>query len=261
MARRNNFESSKPKLKNCVVCGKVFASVWGSNTCDRCRAKIAEREKAVIEYVMEHPNETIQIVAEECDVSVQFVRKMIESGRLTIKGENMSYPCNGCGKPIVAGQYCADCMARIQSQIEKAKEMIKQHWQEESGNAGKNSGKNSGKDKLHSKRDSRLGSDAVMTSKTPTLRETLMNSSTYKTMMGISDNDSSSKSSTRSSKSSKSARSSSSSTRQGRKIPMPAIPPVNSAVNGPTILEKIADSSTSIFSKFISGSKNKSGVK
>lgn len=255
MARRNNFESSKPKLKNCVVCGKVFASVWGSNTCDRCRAKIAEKEKAVIEYVMEHPNETIPIVAEECDVSVQFVRKMIESGRLTIKGEDMSYPCRGCGKPIVAGQYCADCMARIQSQIEKAKEMIKQHWQQESDNS-----KGSDKDRMRYKRDSRLGSDSVMPSKTPTLRETLMNSSTYKTMMGISD-DSSSKSSTRSSKSSKSARSSSSSTRQGRKIPMPAIPPVNSAVNGPTILEKIADSSTSIFSKFISGSKNKSGVK
>lgn len=247
MAKRNNFEGSKPKLKNCVVCGKVFASVWGSNTCERCRAKIAEKEKEVIEYVMEHPNETIPIVAEECEVSVQFVRKMIESGRLTIKGEDMSYPCKSCGKPIVAGQYCADCLASVQMQIEKAKENIKKHWQGESDN---------GKDRLRSKRSSRLGSDSVMPSKTPTLRETLMNSSTYKAMMGISD-DSSSKSSKKSSKSSKSARSSSSSskvsTRQGRKIPMPPIPPVNSSVTDTTILGQI---SNSIFSKFISGSKN-----
>ena len=204
MAQRNHLENSKPKLKNCVICGKIFASMWGNTTCNDCRKEIAEKEQAVTEYIIDHKDATLQEVADECGVTVKFIRKMIDAGKITIQNENMSYPCNGCGKPIMVGQYCEECLMKIQIQIDKAKsEMKQQHLAELAANKGKGKG-----ERLYSSLNDEGASarkNMQAGGRAPTLRETIESSPLYKAMKGLStDSADSSKSSKKSSKSSKS---------------------------------------------------------
>lgn len=112
------------KIVNCVRCGKIFQSYWDNQLCPECRAEVAAKEEAVIDYVMHHRNATIVEVAESCDVTVAFIRRMIERGRFVIEDNQMTYPCHGCGVEISVGNYCPECLSKMKRQISVVKEKI-----------------------------------------------------------------------------------------------------------------------------------------
>ena len=116
--------NAHPKVINCASCGRIFQSLWGNHVCSECQALLAEKEEEVIDYVISHRNSTIAEVAEKCDVTISFIRKMIERGRFIAQEFDMSYPCHSCGAKISAGNYCPRCLARIKQQLNDAKERI-----------------------------------------------------------------------------------------------------------------------------------------
>ena len=113
----------KSRVRQCAVCGKVFYSLWNYTVCDKCRAKINDTEEQIREFVMKNCNATIIEIAEEFNVSVAFVRRMIDEGKLDLK-KTVVIRCRGCGTEIAAGTYCAKCRDKMKRQIDVAKERI-----------------------------------------------------------------------------------------------------------------------------------------
>ena len=112
------------KFRNCSVCGKLFKSTWRSNVCDECKIKLLDKEKEIIDFVSENPNMTIVEVAEHCNVSPDFVRRMVEEGKFSEKTTNMNYPCRGCGTPIAVGTFCQKCLVKLKTQLDAARANI-----------------------------------------------------------------------------------------------------------------------------------------
>ena len=105
------------KLRNCSVCGKIFMSN-GEKICPNCVQNQQDMEMTVIEYVRDHPKCKIPEIMEETGAAESLIRRLIEEGRFVQVGVNLSYPCQKCGKPIIAGKYCEECLAEMQENLQ-----------------------------------------------------------------------------------------------------------------------------------------------
>ena len=105
------------KLRNCSNCGKIFMS-QGEKICPNCVQEQKELEVVVVDYVRDHPKCKIPEIMEETKAPESLIRRLIEEGRFEQVGVNLSYPCKKCGKPIVAGQYCEDCLSEMQENLQ-----------------------------------------------------------------------------------------------------------------------------------------------
>lgn len=104
------------KLRNCKGCGRVFMSK-GAKFCPACIDKQHEDEQRIIDYVSDNPNCTILDIVKALGIQEGVVRRLIEEGRLLQAGIDFFYPCERCGAPIAAGQYCADCAEKLKAEI------------------------------------------------------------------------------------------------------------------------------------------------
>ena len=108
------------KMKNCSSCGKVFVSINGSRICVDCREKEERWEKAIVEYVRDHPKCQIGEIVEATGVQEPVVRRMIREGRFISSGVELFYPCEKCGSPIQKGQYCDKCQKDMRDELTAA---------------------------------------------------------------------------------------------------------------------------------------------
>jgi hypothetical protein len=112
---------TKIKLRNCPVCGKVYADV-GLGICPRCYDQRREEEKKIIDYVAQHPKSTIKQICDETDANYDLVMEMVQRGQFIATGGHVMYPCSSCGKPITSGLYCPRCLVRLREDIKAASE-------------------------------------------------------------------------------------------------------------------------------------------
>ena len=108
------------KMKNCSSCGKVFVSINGARICMDCREKEERWEKAIVEYVRDHPKCQIGEIVEATGVQEPVVRRMIREGRFLSSGVELFYPCEKCGSPIQKGQYCEKCQKEMREELTAA---------------------------------------------------------------------------------------------------------------------------------------------
>ena len=123
-------QTSQPKnrLRNCPVCGRLFTDT-GLGICPHCYDKRRESEKLVIQYVKEHPNATIRQVCQETEASYELVKEMIRRDQFIAIGGHVTYPCSTCGKPIMRGTQCPQCLAKLRKEIQDVNErcQLKMH--------------------------------------------------------------------------------------------------------------------------------------
>ena len=105
------------KMKNCSSCGKGFVSTNNARICMDCRAKEEEWEKAIVEFVRDHPKSQIGEIVEATGVQEPVIRRMIREGRFVSSGADLYYPCEKCGSPIQKGQYCDKCQREIRDEL------------------------------------------------------------------------------------------------------------------------------------------------
>ena len=117
------------KLRNCSNCGKIFMSN-GEKICPNCVQEQKELELVVVEYVRDHPKCKIHEIMEETQAPESLIRRLIEEGRFEQIGVNLSYPCKKCGKPIIAGQYCEDCLTEMQENLQTVQQGISKSAEE-----------------------------------------------------------------------------------------------------------------------------------
>ena len=107
------------RLRNCPICHRLFVDT-GIGICRNCYEKEREDEETVIEYVREHHQASIQEIVRDTGARYALVEKMIKRGQFMTKDNEITHPCKRCGKPIVRGMYCPQCLALIHRAIDKA---------------------------------------------------------------------------------------------------------------------------------------------
>ncbi len=106
------------KIKNCPMCGKLFADN-GTRVCMDCYDKIKAKEAEVINYVRDNPGSKIPEIVEATGAPEGMIKKMIREGRFEQIGVKMSYPCEKCGAPIITGKICQSCQEEVHKELQK----------------------------------------------------------------------------------------------------------------------------------------------
>lgn len=98
-------------LKNCIECGRSFASKDGEKLCKRCLDKKVEDDfKKVRDYLYDHPGADIKEVSDVTGVEEKIILKLLRQDRIeVVDEENSILKCKSCGKPIKSGRLCDDC--------------------------------------------------------------------------------------------------------------------------------------------------------
>lgn len=112
------------KVKNCPLCGRIYVET-GRKMCRDCYAKQEELEQKVLSYVRDHPNATVGEVVEATGVDAAVIRRMIREGRFEDTNIQLDYPCARCGKPIIKGKFCQDCLMRLYNKMQRTKKELK----------------------------------------------------------------------------------------------------------------------------------------
>ena len=106
---------------NCPRCGRVFMKVFES-ICPTCVKEEDQSFEEVRAYVKEHPNRSIKVVSEACNVSVKRILRYIREGKLeATTGMQADVTCSKCGVPIPKGRMCAKCIGEVSAQVEEMK--------------------------------------------------------------------------------------------------------------------------------------------
>lgn len=107
-----------PELRNCSICGRLFAYQQGGRTvCSRCREQEEEQYMVVRKYVRDHPGASVFEVAEETGIEEELILQFLREGRLQSKGFVEVLQCQRCGARIDSGKYCAQCLRELDSQL------------------------------------------------------------------------------------------------------------------------------------------------
>lgn len=108
-------------VRNCRSCKRLFNYVAGPPICERCKAELEDKFQVVKEYIRDHTDAPMQVVAQECDVSVKQLREWVREERLVFSEESGVFlECETCGKPIRMGRYCQSCKAKLENELRKA---------------------------------------------------------------------------------------------------------------------------------------------
>lgn len=103
----------RPVLKNCPLCGKLFADS-GSGVCQKCYNAYRDYEVEVKKYVEAHPNCSARDIVKETGAPLVVASQMIQHGQFAMSGK-IAYPCSRCGKLINTGVYCSACQQAVQA--------------------------------------------------------------------------------------------------------------------------------------------------
>lgn len=99
------------ELKNCLDCGRSFASKDGEKMCRRCTEKRIEDDfRKVRDYLYDHPGADIKEVSRDTEVEERIILRFLREDRIeVIEEDNGLLKCTSCGEPIRSGRFCQAC--------------------------------------------------------------------------------------------------------------------------------------------------------
>ena len=104
--------------RNCIRCGKLFVPMNREKICRNCKDVEREMENTVMEFVRSNPKSKIPEISEGTGAPETLIRRMVEEGRFDRSDMKFYYPCKKCGKDILVGQYCEDCLNSMQENLQ-----------------------------------------------------------------------------------------------------------------------------------------------
>lgn len=108
-------------LATCRGCGRLFNIISNSRLCPNCVSRLEEKFQHVKKYLNEHPNASVNVVSEECDVTVKQIKDWVREERLSFTaGSANGITCDGCGEMILTGRFCANCKQKMQNNLMSA---------------------------------------------------------------------------------------------------------------------------------------------
>jgi len=100
-------------VRNCKRCKKIF-NYLGNPLCHACIKKTDLEFERVRNFLYEFPGSSMEEVCEETGVCEVIIRNWLREGRLILSQNNAGLlQCQSCGIPIVTGQLCDRCIAKV----------------------------------------------------------------------------------------------------------------------------------------------------
>ena len=113
-------------LAKCVRCAKMFNKVDVSvcTTCLPVEEQDYDKVRAVIE---KSPNMSADEVAQQADVDLEVVKRMLAQGIVAMKTASDKVECGMCGAPAisVSKRLCQACLDKLNSQMMRAQSQVK----------------------------------------------------------------------------------------------------------------------------------------
>lgn len=98
------------EVKACKGCRRLYNYFVGPNLCPTCLTELDKIYREVKAYVYDHPNCSIQEVAEKFEISIKTIHEWIREERLQFGVDSMvGLPCEACGTLIRSGKFCKPC--------------------------------------------------------------------------------------------------------------------------------------------------------
>ena len=105
-------------VSNCKSCGRLFNVISTSKICPDCQRKLEEKFQEVKEFLKENPFANIDVLSQECEVSVKQIKEWVREERLVFaEGSMDGIECTQCGKLIRTGKYCDECKVKITNNL------------------------------------------------------------------------------------------------------------------------------------------------
>lgn len=105
------------EVRNCKKCNKLFNYI-GKPICPSCEKLLEDKFQEVKQYVKEHKEAPITMVAEENDVSVNQIKRWVREERLSFSDESLvGLECESCGALIKTGRFCDKCKMNMQNTL------------------------------------------------------------------------------------------------------------------------------------------------
>ena len=108
-------------VSNCKGCGRLFNVMGREKLCPQCIHQLEEKFQEVKKYLNEHPNASIDAVAQDNEVSVKQIKQWVRDERLTFSEDSMQgIECEQCGAMIRSGRFCDACKTKLQNELRSA---------------------------------------------------------------------------------------------------------------------------------------------
>ncbi len=120
-------EEKDMSIVNCKECGKIFNYTFGDKICASCKKRMDDDFQKVKRYIRSNKQATIRNVSQECEVSINQLKKWVREERLSFSdGAGVGIDCIGCGKSISTGKYCDECKGKLLKGFEIEKSSTKE---------------------------------------------------------------------------------------------------------------------------------------
>ena len=108
-------------VSNCKGCGRLFNVMGREKLCPQCIQQLEDKFQEVKKYLDEHPNASIDAVAQDNEVSVKQIKQWVREERLTFaEGSGVGIDCEQCGTMILTGRFCDMCRGKIANNLMSA---------------------------------------------------------------------------------------------------------------------------------------------
>lgn len=86
-----------------------------------CKEQLEEQFQVVKKFIEENPGANINVVAEECEVSIKQIRKWVREERLSFTDDSLvGLECERCGKMVHSGRFCSECAGGLADAMNNA---------------------------------------------------------------------------------------------------------------------------------------------
>jgi flagellar operon protein (TIGR03826 family) len=111
-------------LANCKRCGRLFNQL-NHDICNICLREEEQMFFTVRDYLKDHRRAGVYEVSDATGVETTMIIKFIREGRLsTVDHDNLNFPCESCGTPIVEGRFCKPCKDRLNKGFAQTKDEL-----------------------------------------------------------------------------------------------------------------------------------------
>ena len=109
------------EVRNCRSCGRLFNVIVNKRLCPDCQTKLEDKFQEVKNYLYENPNANINVLSNECEVSIKQLKEWVRQERLVFaEGSMDGVQCEQCGALIRTGRFCDACKLRIGNTLRSA---------------------------------------------------------------------------------------------------------------------------------------------
>jgi hypothetical protein len=103
-------------VANCPKCNKLFQRTTVP-LCPACHQESQNHISAVYRFICDHPNQTTDEIAKQCNLPLKELETILFSGSLGTAAQHVIFHCQRCNRAMSAlkrkGHFCPECAMKL----------------------------------------------------------------------------------------------------------------------------------------------------